>query len=1148
MSGASPAVEFTPEQRAAIERREGRLLLSANAGSGKTSVLVERFVAMLIDDQIAPDAVLAVTFTEKAAGEMRARIRTLLIARGRRDLVAEAEEAWVSTLHGFCARVLRQHAIAAGLDPAFTVLEEGEARQLRSDAFGQALAELMRDGRPEILDFAAAFGADPLQEIVEAAYDLLRTRGARRPRLPDVAEQPAPDAAELRAAVDTARTHLVTAGTGKTLVKARDALEALAADLEAGAPAAAGIAGALPSGGNTGALKEGPYADARAELERYCQACRDVEARAAVGHLDSLLDGYGAAYETLKRGASVVDWADLELLTRDLLRDHTGVRNAYRSRFERVMVDEFQDINPLQLELIELIDDANTFVVGDEFQSIYGFRHADVEVFRGWRADRDRAGEALVLPANFRSHPGLIAALNVAFAPVHGEAFTALQRGSDSGRDWDGPRVELLLTATQGWEASEASAGLASEKAWRAAEARLVAARVAELIDAGFQARDVAVLLRAAGDMGVYERALEERGVATLANGSGGFWARRQILDLLAYLAAVANPRDELALFSLLASPICGLSSTALAALSQSRKGERWRVIEVGGAELRARLSAADSAALDRFVTWFLPLRERASMLAIDELIEYALTELGYDLHVLALPAGRRRFANLLKLQRLAATYEARHGRDVRGFIDRARSEMEAEAREPEAPVELGEADAVQLMTMHASKGLQFKVVVCADLGRETYAQVPALMIEGDKVGLRLSSLTEKAMPALAFEELKEQRRAREAAEQQRLLYVAMTRAQELLILSGGVRLDRWPSVSATAPPIAWIGPAVVPGIEGHLAGDAVTVVDTAAMGHEGSVRLVLSTPEREAELLRAREAGAQLELGVRDGAPAVLSAAPPAPAPPGVPSRLSYSSLSSYGRCGYEYYLRSVLRLPRADPGDLVAPSQSPAGIDPLLRGSIVHELLEQLDLRDPRLPSTDAVVSLAAAHDADFGDEQVAECLALVAAFIDGPSITTLRTARAISQERGFAFALDDGPLVNGIVDVLADLGDGRSIVLDYKSDQVTEGEDLEDRVRADYGVQRAIYALAALRGGAESVEVVHLFLNRPDEPATATFTLADVPALEDEIRSKAAGLLAGDFTPTETPHRDLCATCPGRAALCSWDAAMTERELPA
>ena len=175
---------LTPEQAHAVAERDADLLLAAAAGSGKTSVLVERFVAHVVEDGIAPGRILAITFTEKAAGELRRRIRARLLELGERDAAREAEGAWIGTVHGFCARVLRGHAVAAGLDPAFAVLDEPVSRDLRNAAWEHALGEWMEAGAEPALDLAAAFGADQLRLAIEDVFAVLRSAGQTSPRLP----------------------------------------------------------------------------------------------------------------------------------------------------------------------------------------------------------------------------------------------------------------------------------------------------------------------------------------------------------------------------------------------------------------------------------------------------------------------------------------------------------------------------------------------------------------------------------------------------------------------------------------------------------------------------------------------------------------------------------------------------------------------------------------------------------------------------------------------------------------------------------------------------------------------------------------------------------------------------------------------------
>jgi RecB family exonuclease len=270
--------------------------------------------------------------------------------------------------------------------------------------------------------------------------------------------------------------------------------------------------------------------------------------------------------------------------------------------------------------------------------------------------------------------------------------------------------------------------------------------------------------------------------------------------------------------------------------------------------------------------------------------------------------------------------------------------------------------------------------------------------------------------------------------------------------------------------------------------------------------------------------------------------ATPPAPAPP---RTLSYSSLSRYAACPYRFHIERGLGLPRREvPADLRSERERGPGLDPLVRGSLVHELLEGLGAAPP---GPDDVRALAAARDVDLGEEDVADLLAMVRAFAASALHARLRRAADVRREHPFAFGLRaGGPLVNGVVDVIAREVDGAALIVDYKSDHVEPGEDPEALVEASYGVQRRIYALAALRAGAPAVEVVHLFLARPGEPAARRYEAADAAALEAALHERAAGLLAGEFPVASQPHRGLCGDCPARGGLCSQPLELTDRLL--
>ncbi|MDQ6732058.1 MAG: UvrD-helicase domain-containing protein, partial [Actinomycetota bacterium] len=867
---------WTSEQRTAIERRTGALLVDAAAGSGKTSVLVERFVADVLDG-IDVGAILAITFTEKAAAELRDRIRSRLRECGALGAARATEGAWISTIHGFCARMLRAGALAAGLDPAFAVLDSDQSEPLADAAFEAALQELGRSD-PGTVALVADYGAGSLRSAIRSIHAQLRSRGQRHPRLPAAPTPPGPETGVALRAVALA----LAAELGAIDDPGARVIEALARVERcltvAGVPdedpwAAELDALRLPSNGPT--LSTDACAAYREALSAHRADCATRAAIPVRALLDALLGGFGERYEQAKREVSGVDFADLELLGRDLLRDHAQLRGQYAERFERIMVDELQDTNRVQLELIESIARDNLFTVGDAQQSIYRFRHAEVSLFEERGARLAQSGRRATLATNFRSRPEILTALNTVFAGELGERFRALTAGRPANgaapvRSTD-PRVELLLVDKGAdWELE----GLAAP--WRLAEAEALAARIGQLVTAGTRPGDIVVLMRATTDMRAYERALERHGLPTYVIGGRGYWSHPQVLDLVAYLRVLANPRDEEALHTVLASPLVGASTDALVTLAgaaRERGSDAWAVLRASAGVIDG-LSGADRDALGAAAGWIPGERVRAQRGGIDTLVDRALVQTGYDLAMLAMPGGPRRLANVRKLMRLGREHEAEHGPDLRGFTRIAAERAAGRAgssREAEAPIEGDGLDAVRMMTIHRAKGLEFGVVCVADLGRSVRPPFALVRVSADgRLGLRLSrSGTPGRVPALDFDELGREEREAEEAEERRLFYVAMTRARERLVLSGATRFEGWAGSGSTGGgSVAWIAPAFVPELGARIAegGGDVAVGDAV-------VRLTLAekpqAPPRPQLIPAGPESSAGPELPAAPGSAA---------------------------------------------------------------------------------------------------------------------------------------------------------------------------------------------------------------------------------------------------------------------------------------
>src|SRR3954454_8131232 len=433
------------------------------------------------------------------------------------------------------------------------------------------------------------------------------------------------------------------------------------------------------------------------------------------------------------------------------------------------------------------------------------------------------------------------------------------------------------------------------------------------------------VLLRAFTHLDAYEDSLERAGLRPYVVGGRGYWSQQQVSDVCALLATIANPLDDQALFGSLASPAGGLAPDTLWLLRAAAGKRRhvWpaleRAVGAGEAELAEperleQIPTAELELLRTFAARLASLRERRARLPLAALIEAPGTETGYDLAVLSRPAGEARFANVRKLGRLAAEFEAREGRDLRGLLDFLAARAEGDADAQAATAAEGH-DGVRIMTVHNAKGLEFGVVAVPDLARSLLAgSRPPLLVLGreapPRVGMQLRRLGSGSINLYDYAELCEEAKERDAEEGLRLFHVAATRARHRLILSGVVK----PEPARETKPGTPVAERLVEVLGVGRDADATAVVpppeprpglEAVFAPAEIAVQVNLPSPERAAELrAMRRDPAADRELGA--GPPPLVERRPPI-----VPSRpLSYTAISAYGECGYRFYMERVLGL----------------------------------------------------------------------------------------------------------------------------------------------------------------------------------------------------------------------------------------------
>ncbi len=1084
------------QQVAAIEE-PGVVFVSAGAGTGKTTVLVERFVKAVCERGLGIDNVLVITYTERAAGELRSRIRERLIEVERHDLARDLDGGWISTIHGFCHRLLRAHPFEAGLDPRFRVLDESQAAVLRSEALVESLAAYVEDGETERVRLLATYGADGLRGMLTSVYDRLRS-GGRPLELPgEPVSSLAERLADLREVAELTLRATEEALPGRAQVE--DALQLLDP-----APQVEELLDLSEL--RVGGEERERFASFGESLAAVEQAALDEIAARDRTLLVELLRAFDVAYVEAKARESALDFEDLQLQARSLLQLNEKVREDARWRFRSILVDEFQDTNRLQCELVDLVAGEEVFFVGDEFQSIYRFRHADVEVFR-----ERRAASAGVLPLteNYRSRPEVLSVVNHLFGAEFGAEYEPLVAAGRFPDPLFGPAVELLVTDKDSYREGVLH--------WRLAEARHVARRVRELVDSGDATPGDVVLLFAAGtDAERYEEALRRENIPTYRAAGRGYFGQQQVADLTMYLRLVLNRYDDEALVSVLASPFVGVSNDALYLL---RRAAGKRPLFTGmERELPAELGPRDRRFFEAFRQRYDRLVRASATSGLERLCERIVSEHDYDLAVLARWDGRRRYANLRKLARLARSYEELRGPDIEGFLRFVADQEAAGARESEAVAEEEGADAVRLLTIHSAKGLEFKVVVVADAGRnpEHASRDEILCLPDGRVGFKIvDPATGKRHAATGFDELREAERVADEAETRRLYYVAMTRAIDRLIVSGAV--DPTSSRDAKAP-IRWI----LDRLEADL-GAAQPI----ELERDGA-RVLLRVDRREDAAPRLEEDGvAQLELfaAVEGAATRVAPELPPLaeiPEPPAFLIRsLSYSALALFGRCSYRFYAERIAGLRS---GAATPPVPCAEGLAATEIGDAVHVLLEH---GVEGAASPDLVLT----RYPEATPEDLERVASLVDAWHSSPLARELREGIEPQAELPFAFE-HDGVLLHGRFDVFR-LAEGRALVVDYKTNRL---EDLtpEEALDDDYALQRLVYALAAFRAGAEEVEVAYVFLERPEDVVRRTFARAEVRGLEAGLSDAIAAIQSGEFRPT--PSEFACNGCPALDVVCA------------
>lgn len=850
---------LTIGQEKCVNTLDKPLAVSAGAGSGKTFTLTRRIVHALESGYLTDiDQVLAITFTSKAAGEIKSRVKGALRAGGLTEQALKTDEAWISTIHGMCSRILRAHALELGLDPAFKVADEATVKTLLDASLEEVLG-----GRDDLVTVAegvssqrldalfASFDVHPAGPRTASVEGMVRQLVEAASAHPDgmaslVAPPEAPSPIKLLAQlVDVAETAYALADgvkpgstRDKFLAATQDALEGARKLIGRGSDgltyrrALSAMNGFPVPGRNFG--KNTLYGEQAVELaEQYCAIVAQARCGLLQEQLATLIDvakSVADAFARRKREAGLLDNNDLLAFASRAFRDHPAIQAAYADRFKLVMVDEFQDTDQLQVDMIKRMAGegfSRMCTVGDAQQSIYRFRGANVSVYRRHLEDvRRRNPEGIIeLPDNFRSHGDVLALCDRIFEQpqVFGAEFMSLAPGraeSKVKRPFlpDGPRVQVQVTVTS-------SRGVASADA-AAVAARRVAKSFSELAAAGHRPGDMVVLLGGMGRANVYAEALRAEGLPCVVAGGSIFNRAPEVALMVRLAQAIANPKWTTALFEVLSSELFALSADDLLELSTGMDEERGiprrRAFDQGFRHIERKVASgcAVSPALAACASLMRRASEQVGNVALADIMQGIVADSGWLARLEAAgPEGLARAGNVYKAIRMARDIEAAGGVGPAGVAEELALRVEL-AKEAPGALSAEGGDFVRIMTVHASKGLEFPIVAVAEL-RDDAARSQALeccSIEGrtyvsldgghvlERLKEKASSLVAKSgsyQPFCEFDDeelaamvsrsqLPADRRAAiklheergEAAESRRLLYVALTRAKEALVVS----------------------------------------------------------------------------------------------------------------------------------------------------------------------------------------------------------------------------------------------------------------------------------------------------------------------------------------------------------------------------
>ncbi|MGE4588748.1 MAG: UvrD-helicase domain-containing protein [Acidaminococcaceae bacterium] len=791
--------DFTPAQECAINTIENNISVSAGAGSGKTRVLVERFVNIIAQQKANADGILAITFTRKAAKEMRERVRAKLniliknTANERnfwqKQLIL-LERAQISTIDGFCSRLLRDNPVEAQIDPSFVTTEEFDLNDFYYDESLAYMKKLLQNKDSDFQKLLNEYGRPKLLEMINSLMENLLI-------LSDKSDLPKPYIDVLGEGITETKKQLLLnlellMDIRETIKgKHRDELDLIAANLNTVKEAVEHCRiEILSSYLMTLSARNKSDADLVKEIRDLTNILlmTPIDRRAAdlIGSWQIFIRGLEDYFKAKKIERKILSFADVEEKALQLLLNNKDILGKCRNRYKYVMVDEFQDTNLLQKKLVYLLAggdsekllDNRLFVVGDAKQSIYRFRGAEVSVFANVCKDIEKnGGKNVTLADNFRSSPEILEVCNEVFKDLMGYSsndeviFEELRPNRETQA-----KPKLLIITAEKDKVKDANK----------AETYVVAESIKKLVDEEhLKYGDIAILLASINKAQSFAAALRINSIPFHIIDGKGFFEKQEIIDLINLLSVLDNSRRDLELIGVLRSPYFGLSDDTITELCLARENNSLWHILINSNLPSDELLLEQQILLQRACEKLKKLRANAQTLPLHDLLIRIFDSLQIAPLLIGQEFGEEKLANVKKLQLIATEFCMKQGGTLHTFLQRVKKMRETETR---IEVSNGsfEQDSVTIMTIHKSKGLEFPVVFLPALHARGRYDSRNICFLSD-IGLGIKVLNEKGelVESSVFRKIKQYNSEMETSEKKRQLYVAMTRAEKRLFLSG---------------------------------------------------------------------------------------------------------------------------------------------------------------------------------------------------------------------------------------------------------------------------------------------------------------------------------------------------------------------------